>query len=169
MKQLMKIPQIKMPKIKMPKINWQVTQPADIVLVRFLYSDHGTFGKMEIDGETIFTAEPPDRNNKPNLSCLPIGRYGLIPHESPRFGETILLTDTDPREVCLIHTGNLAGDSQRGLKTHTQGCILPGMRYGNLPIKSTGYAQRAVLASRIAMSIILDIINEPMTLEIRND
>ena len=118
----------------------------ELVLNRIETSVDGTIGRLVLpDGEELATMEPPWRENRRGLSCLPPGEYSCIWRQSPRYGRCYWLQDTQPRTFVLIHSGNLGGDTERGLKTHTKGCILPGLRAGRLG------GQRAVLASKAAV------------------
>ena len=109
-------------------------------------SNDGTLGVLTANNGRFrcVTMEPPWRDNKRNLSCIPEGWYEVLPHRSPRFGACLLITGVQGRSHILFHTGNLGGDRLKGLKTHTAGCILPGQRRGVLQ------GQRAVLGSRTA-------------------
>ena len=70
------------------------------------------------------------------------------------------------RSHILVHIGNLGGDVEAGLHTHTHGCILPGMHRGSLTVR--GRAQRAVLASRTAFRQLMQwAAGETVQLEIR--
>jgi len=80
----------------------------------------GTVGVLLInDLYCCLTLEPPWRQNERNRSCIPPGRYQLIPHESSRFGNVWLVDDVPGRTGILIHAGNRVED--------TDGCILPGI------------------------------------------
>lgn len=120
--------------------------------------EQGTVGTLAlVIGEDIVrschTMEPPWRQNARNLSCIPPGHYRVLPHLSPRFGRCLLVDGVENRTHILFHAGNLGGDRRRGWKSHTLGCILPGMKRGRLNV--AGVPQRAVLASRTAMRQLL--------------
>ena len=97
----------------------------------------------------LVTLEPPWRDNKPGVSCIPPGKYVCKPHVSPRFGKCILVTDVPGRTDILSHSGNWAGDKARGYRSDSQGCILVGLMAGELQ------GQRAVIGSREAMNSLL--------------
>ena len=115
-------------------------------LTRLAHTDEGTLGELAAGSFTCFTMEPPWRDNRPNRSCIPAGRYRCVWHRSPRYGEVYLVAGVPGRSHILIHPGNVGGDPELGLHTHTQGCVLLGGRHGALDIK--GRRQRAVLLSR---------------------
>lgn len=58
------------------------------------------------------------------------------------------VTNVPGRGGILIHPGNFAGDSTRGLHTDSWGCMLPAQRFGRL------LGQRAGLVSRGALDRI---------------
>ena len=112
-------------------------------LIRTQRSDQGTEGILVIgESFTAFTMELPWRDNRPNLSCIPPGRYRARVYESSHFGRVYHGLDVPGRTGILIHPGNFAGDREAGLRTDSYGCVLPGMRRGFLA------DQRAVLLSR---------------------
>lgn len=113
------------------------------VLLRRLYqTDTGTEGYLMAEGFTCKTLELPWRDNARQRSCVPPGSYLCEMVSSPKFGRVYTLRNTDPRTHVLIHAGNFAGDIDKGLKTHVQGCILLGKYYGTID------GQRAILLSR---------------------
>jgi hypothetical protein len=118
------------------------------LLVRTETSDQGTFGILSIGGFVCHAAEPPWRDNRPGLSCIPPGEYLVEPWHSARFPRTFHLRNVLDRDAILIHAGNLAGDPAGGYRRHTLGCILPGMKRGMIS------GQRAVLLSSSAMNTI---------------
>jgi len=138
----------------------------ELRLVRHESGDQGTVGAI-LAGELplCYTLEPPWRDNRPNRSCIPSGRYLVISHRSPRFGHVYLVTDVPGRSHILFHAGNFGGDVDLGYRTHTQGCILPGSRQGRLA--ADGRLQRAVLASRMATRQLFSRLgNEPFVLTV---
>jgi len=82
-------------------------------------------------------------NNKRGISCIPAGKYICLRcntspeynfQDSPKFGDTFVVSDVEGREHILFHKGNLDND--------TNGCILVGEQYGTLQDDT------AILASR---------------------
>ncbi len=122
----------------------------EVQLIRSESSEQGTFGALA--GMGIWIAEPPDRGNLVGRSCIPAGEYLCHWQKSPRYGWCYQVCDVPGRTRILIHPGNLAGDKEKGLKTHTLGCLLPGKRLGRLTVR--GKNQRAVLNSRTACHLI---------------
>lgn len=123
---------------------------------------HGTFGVLFAGGGAWQVAEPPWRDNRRNVSCIPAGTYRAVWHRSPRFGPVYWVRDVPGRSGILIHPGNLAGDRERGLLSHTYGCLLPGRYRGALR------GQQAVLASRPATRALFEALGpaEEITLTI---
>lgn len=133
-------------------------------LKRQASSDTGTPGRLIFpDSSQLHTLELPWRNNIRQKSCIPEGSYVCQITRSPRFGRVYTVTGVDGRSHILIHSGNYAGDTDKGYKTHVQGCILLGKRTGALG------GQRAVLVSRPAVSEFMSrLAGQPFILEISN-
>lgn len=133
-------------------------------LLRSRMSDHGTFGSLRTDGlRWLHTAEPPWRGNRRCRSSIPDGTYRVRPHRSPRFGRCLLVEDVPDRDWILMHGGNLAGDLDKGLRSHTLGCVLPGFYRGELA------GQEAVLASQPALRAMLALLgHDPFILDVRS-
>ena len=134
-------------------------------LRRLVHCDEGTIGRLSAGGLGCYTMEPPWRDNLPNRSCIPAGLYEVVPHLSPRYGRCLMVAEVPARTHILVHAGNVGGDLELGLHTHTLGCILPGLRRGRLTVR--GRAQRAVLVSRTAVRQLMAWANDqPFELEI---
>jgi len=73
---------------------------------------------------------------------------------SQRFGETFHIRKVENRSWILIHAGNYAGDTTRGFKTHSHGCILIGKKFGIIK------KQKAVLLSKITLNRLMKKIRE---------
>ena len=136
---------------------------ANVVISRGPSTNHGTFGVLiGPNGFTCKVCELPDRNNKSNVSRIPAGIYKVIPYNSKRFGKVYHLQDVKGRTYILTHSGNLAGDTSKGLRTHSHGCILLGKYFGTLN------GQRAVMCSRPVVRSFRNLMGEkPFTLEIK--
>lgn len=80
--------------------------------------DDCTIGRMSINGVKCFTLELPDRNNQPDVSCIPPGIYDYYKRESPKNGPVLELRDVPERTYIQIHAGNFT--------RQIQGCILVG-------------------------------------------
>lgn len=133
-----------------------------ISLYRYASSNQGTKG-IAITGlegfESFCVIELPWRNNEPNYSCIPDGEYLCNFRVSKRFGKHYILQNVNGRTWILTHSGNLAGDTKRGWKTHSHGCLLPGMRFGKLRIDDYTY-QDAVLSSRPTLRKLITAMNK---------
>lgn len=77
---------------------------------------------LVIDGVPSFiTLELPFLANKPQVSCVPEGKYRCVKEYSPKLAaETFELKDVPGRSEIKFHWGNHPSDSQ--------GCILIGYR-----------------------------------------
>ena len=135
-----------------------------IILQRQRTSDHGTEGLLSIPhlGVSLFTLELPWRDNMSSISCIPAGEYKVAMRKSPRFGLCYWVQEVENRNFILIHAGNFAGDTSKGLKSNVEGCILLGKKRGILA------GQRAVLTSKPAVRELAEILeNEPFNLIIK--
>jgi hypothetical protein len=112
-------------------------------LVRVTEYNNATLGVLCIDeAPECVTLEDVWRNNEKSISCIPVGRYPLKLHRSPKFGLVYRVENVPERSDILIHAGNTHKD--------THGCILLGMQYGKLGTES------AVLASKSAFLQFMD-------------
>ena len=94
----------------------------------------GVFGVLTVNGDPFcVTLEPPDKQNKPNKSCIPAGMYSIAQKISPSYGTTWWVKDVPGRSNIIFHPGNTLSD--------TLGCILLAQRFGKL------FGDRAVLNS----------------------
>ena len=95
------------------------------------------------EGFICYVMEPPWRDNRSNVSCIPIGDYDVdyLPKSaSGKYRDVYHVKNVKDRSGILIHKGNTVND--------TLGCILPGARVGSLS------GQQAVLGSAQAMRSI---------------
>jgi len=117
---------------------------ADVTLERLETSDHGTFGRVLFDGKSLFTGELPDKDNAPNVSCIPAGTYKVAWTFSPAFKRFMyLVTNVPGRSGIRIHSANFMGEKP---PHHCQlyGCIAMGKKLGAMD------GQKAVLISATA-------------------
>ena len=107
-------------------------------LVRLETKLGATIGVMLFDGAAVaWTLELQWKNNRSNVSCIPVGTYKALRHQSKKYGNVWCLQDVPGRTGILVHSGNTVAD--------TQGCIILGERVGWLK------GARAVLDSRRAI------------------
>lgn len=138
-----------------------------VLLVRKETSDQGTFGKLIIPDSIIelYTGELPWKDNAPNVSCIPEGKYVVNWTFSPSFKKhTYQIMNVPFRSGIRIHSGNYCGDTSKGYHSHVYGCVLLGNNIGIMD------KQKAVLLSRPAVStfeILMD--RKSFELEIKND
>lgn len=120
-----------------------------IKLERIAYTPQGTFGRIHVGMQEVYTIERPWLDNWPSVSCVPVGMYELSPHSSTRYPETwALVGDTvshfpdpaKPRSAILLHVGNTIAD--------LSGCIAPGLDLGVIN------GAWAVLRSADAMNLL---------------
>jgi hypothetical protein len=127
---------------------------------RVITSTEGTFGVLSI--EIIFSKEKKPfaitlerewLNNQRGVSCIPAGNYMCLRcntspeynfKDSPRFGDTFVVTDVDGRQYILFHSGNIDDD--------THGCILVAEQYGSL------HDSTAILSSRQGFGELMSLM-----------
>lgn len=121
-------------------------------LVRRETSDAGTFGVFTGEGLEFHSAELPWRDNAVRMSCIPAGRYVCRPYSSRKFSDVYEVRDVPGRTAILIHAGNFAGDTARGLRSDVQGCILLGLGRGEIE------GQPVVTLSRAALNKLRAVV-----------
>ncbi len=79
-----------------------------IILQRFCYSPHGTFGHMRLpSGVVLATVERPWADNIPMVSCIPIGDYECGPRPFYRGGyDAVEIKAVPGRSHILMHVAN---------------------------------------------------------------
>lgn len=127
---------------------------------------HGTPGRLSFGASVVHTIELPWRNNRPQRSCIPAGRYLCAQVQSPRFGLVYGVQAVPGRSHVLLHAANLAGDVDAGWTTQLHGCIAPCMRQGRLRLPD-GRWQAAGLVSQPALRALMEWAGgQPFDLEI---
>lgn len=140
----------------------------EAVLRRIETGDSGTFGLIQVktyDSMLVLaTLELPWRENQRNISCIPTGEYTANEVWSNRFKKKLYSLDPVPaRSGILIHNGNWSGDTQKGLKSNSEGCILLGLGWGVLG------GQRAVIHSKAALSLFHQFAHgKPFKIKVEN-
>lgn len=105
-----------------------------VEITRLEEGEAGTFGVLRINKQLLcLTLEPPDRENRANISSIPAQQYHCKRVRSRRFGETFQVEDVPGRTAILFHPGNAVEE--------TKGCFLLGRHVGTLR------GDRAVLSS----------------------
>jgi hypothetical protein len=96
---------------------------SDLTLLRFCHAPFGTFGRMTIDEQWIWTVERPWLDNAPFVSCIPIGTYRCGPRRFYRRGyDAIEIRDVPGRTHILFHRANLP--------SQLAGCVAPNSELG---------------------------------------
>lgn len=114
----------------------------------FIYNDDG--GLIQV----FPTLELPWLNNQKRISCIPIGTYQAIKHNSPKFGESFWVLNVPDRSEILIHKGNY--------NYNTLGCILPGLSVADI----NGDGLPDVTQSAKAMKRLYEILPDEFQIEI---
>ena len=145
-------------------VNRQELAMRSLHLNRFCIGPQGTFGVLDVkdngpDGDKedvvfrCYTIERPWANNRPMLSCIPTGRYGLKLGRYNRGGyPAYVLQDVPHRTYIKIHKANTKKD--------VVGCIGLG--------KDLGYVdnQWAVTNSRMAYEHFMETMDGQQISEI---
>lgn len=105
--------------------------PETILVLERQYLNDCTVGALK-NGNTIIchTLELAWRNNARRISCIPEGRYELVPNPNPktRFPGSWLVRNVPNRSAILFHAGNDASLEDGNEDVDTMGCILPQTR-----------------------------------------
>lgn len=114
-----------------------------IELRRFCYAPEGTFGRLLIGNQLMYSVERPWRDNRPFESCIPVGEYVLTLGRYHRGGyDAYELLDVPGRSLIKVHKGNIPED--------LAGCIAPGAALGAL------HGKWAVLSSGAAFDRLME-------------
>ena len=125
-----------------------------IAIRRLRHTNHGTQGVLLTPtGAFSNTLELPWKSNSPKISCIPCGIYKGVIRRSPKFGLIYEVQFAAGRSYILIHSGNLAGDISKGLKSHVEGCILLGSYWGVIN------NQLAIMNSRPTVRRFMEMMN----------
>lgn len=137
-----------------------------LYLIRFATSKFGTRGMLFLpDGWNCATMEPPWLENFRDRSCIPTGTYQVEIRDSPKYGRVYEVKDVPDRSFIEFHLGNFGGDEELGLRSDTDGCILPGKSHWYLPVNNVD--QWAVLSSTTTLAAFMKKMNEqPFELKI---
>lgn len=92
-----------------------------MILTRDISTPNFTLGKLSLPDAGYFSVEPPWKNNAPDISCIPTGKYQIIISYSPHFGRAMPhIIGVENRDGILIHDGSSV--------VNTEGCIVIGMQ-----------------------------------------
>lgn len=121
-----------------------------------------TLGRLRIIEDnkivaTFYCIEPPWKNNKRRISCIPTGAYWVKKRWSPKFKNHFHVLDVSERTWILIHAGNF--------RENSTGCILVG--YSNKDINGDGVLDLA--HSRAALQELLNAMPDRFSLEIKDE
>ena len=132
------------------------------------YSDLGTKGTISENGIKICdTLELHEENNKKRESHIPIGKYLCKIVNSPKFGKVYEITNVPNRGNVLIHSGNFAGDTDKGYKSDVLGCVELGNGYGVIEY-APGKKQFGILKSKLTFNLFMQYMKDlPFYLEVK--
>ena len=131
----------------------------EVFLFRNPSTEQGTFGYIYANFKYWYTLELPNKDNKPNISCIPIGEYIVKIRKSPRFGYTYHVKNVKDRTFILIHSANFAGDTSKGYQSHLAGCIAIGK---NIAVANNKFKnkQKCIVNSRVAIREFMDELDK---------
>jgi len=136
------------------------------ILLRNGSTDQGTFGELIIRNKKFYTVERPWADNKPNVSCVPIGTYQLVDHSSQAHPNTFALVNEEMGVYHFKHEMKKSGD-RWGIVIHVantiddiEGCIGVGYNYGVV------YTRWAVKQSRDATAEAVGMMKDGDSLRI---
>lgn len=96
-----------------------------VIITRVMYDDIQVLGKLTYGSFTCRTLERPNKDNKPNISCIPKGTYKCKFTFSPKFMKyTYQIMNVPKRSGIRIHSGNYFFD--------IEGCILLGSGFKDI-------------------------------------
>ncbi len=122
----------------------------NLILKRISEDDNGTFGVLIHDNQPICcTVERPWLDNVDDTSCIPVGTYPCVPHNSDKFQNVWEVTGVKDRTAILIHAGNTIND--------THGCVIVGRQFTPF----------GVALSQMALSDLRHILPSNFTLTIK--
>lgn len=117
-----------------------------ITLIRTYNGSDCTMGELkDAQGNHLaYTLEEPWKDNKNQISCIPVGEYICVHWNGNKFKDVWNVTKVPNRIAILIHSGNTTDD--------IEGCILVGRVKGELKGK------KAVLQSKPALLDLKEFI-----------
>lgn len=131
------------------------------LLLTRTFQGSNTLGQIEVINnigesiETFYTLELPNKDNKRGVSCIPVGTYKIVKHNSPKFGSCFWVKDVKDRYEILIHPANYT--------KQLRGCIAVGLDHKDI----NGDNELDVTDSRKAMDALLQYgVNELEIIEI---
>lgn len=136
-----------------------------LTMFRIPSTEDGTPGILCFENGVpwMLTWERPWKDNKNDVSCIPIGTYECKKIKSPTHGLVFEITGVKDRTHVLVHPGNTEIDSK--------GCILLGRKFGVIraedPDTGTIEMQPGVLESKDAFVEFMRVMDcESFTLNI---
>lgn len=123
-----------------------------IEIVRVSSGTNGVFGVLMMDGRPLcVTAEPPWKDNKSNMSCIPDGSYKCVQHNGTKYKNVWALLGVKNRESILFHWGNFP------LKD-TEGCILLGASFSMNGTPCINDSMRTIIKLRTILPKKFDLV-----------
>ncbi len=107
------------------------------------YKKAETIGILTGPDTKLCTVELRWNNNIHGDSCIPEGKYKVVPRTSPKHGDHFYITNVPGRDMCLFHSANYARE--------LLGCVAPGLAHKDID----GDGLLDVVSSKLAMAQLL--------------
>lgn len=117
-------------------------QPQDKQTLGWLHGKHGRLATIELAW----------KDNAKKVSCIPTGRYNVIPRSSQKYRKHFHILDVPNRDYILIHPANYS--------RQLMGCIAVGLSHTDID----GDGLQDVTSSKRAMQVLLDTYPNGFTL-----
>lgn len=132
----------------------------ELTLTREKFLEDRTIGRLSVgdvvsywileDAFREIVGVPVEQWKVPGKTAIPMGRYRLVWHDSPRFGKKLpMLLGVPGYKYVLIHSGNKPED--------TEGCLLIGSDFD----ERNGYITRSRVALTEFLSFIAPMLDDP--------
>jgi len=136
-----------------------------VTLVRQFADDTGTYGTISVNDRSWVTLELPWRDNEPNVSCIPTGKYNCTFRFSPAHNRNVYhIEDVPNRSNCEIHAANLS--------SQLLGCIAIGRTiciFNPGAFKDIDVPVKGINDSKIALAEFeSELLTQPFVLVISN-
>lgn len=130
----------------------------NLSMIRDVHQDRQTKGQLFVLDETLqsvfscFTLELPWKENQQNISCIPVGKYTVVPRYSEKYSYHLHILNVPGREWILIHEANYVHQ--------LRGCIAVGRDRVDI----NGDGLKDVTSSLATKARLLQYIKEPCVL-----
>ncbi|AWW32445.1 hypothetical protein DN752_21120 [Echinicola strongylocentroti] len=131
-----------------------------LVLIRTHFEEKQTLGQLFVLNDqadelfSCFTLELPWKDNEQFVSCIPAGRYKVVPRNSEKYGDHLHILGVPDRSLILIHEANFYFE--------LLGCICIGRKQLDI----NGDSLKDVTSSVATKNKLLSFITQPTEISI---